>query len=91
MPLYIRLLHEALATELNAILPIVIVLLAIGVLTATFQAAFQLEDTALSLLPKTIAMIVIALMGGFGALRTIQLLAGSWITHTGMLIHQSWS
>ncbi len=91
MPLYIMLLHHAFMTELRAVWPIILLLLAIGTATATLQAAFQLEDTALSLLPKTIAMIVIALLGGFGALDLFKSLAMAWIGHAGMLVHQPWS
>jgi flagellar biosynthetic protein FliQ len=91
MPLYVTLLHHAMATELRAVLPIITLLLIVGTVTATLQAAFQLEDTALSLLPKTIAMIVIAIFGGFGALAVFQSLATDWIGHAGMLVHRPWS
>jgi flagellar biosynthesis protein FliQ len=91
MPLYIMLLHQALMTELRAVWPIVLLLLVVGTATATLQAAFQLEDTALSLLPKTITMIVIAVLGGFGALALLKSLAVAWIGHAGMLVHQPWS
>jgi flagellar biosynthesis protein FliQ len=91
MPLYITLLHTAFMTELGAIVPIIVLLLAVGTATATLQAAFQLEDTALSLLPKTIAMIAIAVLGGFGALTLFKALAMAWIGHAGDLVHQPWS
>ena len=63
MPPYLTLLQTALATEIEAALPIITLLLIVGIATATLQATFQLEDTALNLLPKTVAMIVIALFG----------------------------
>lgn len=91
MPLYLRLLSTALTVELQAILPIILLLLVVGVVTATFQAIVQMEDTALSLLPKTIAMVVIAVMGGFGALNLFNALAVAWISHAAMLIRQPWS
>jgi flagellar biosynthetic protein FliQ len=91
MPLYITLLHHAMDAELQAVLPIVALLLIVGTVTATLQAAFQLEDTALSLLPKTIAMIIIAIFGGFGALTVLETLAMDWISHAGMLVHRPWS
>jgi flagellar biosynthesis protein FliQ len=91
MPLYLTLLHAAFATELRAVLPIVTLLLIVGTVTATLQAAFQLEDTALSLLPKTIAMIIIAVFGGFGLFGVFKALALAWITQATLLVHQPWS
>jgi flagellar biosynthesis protein FliQ len=91
MPLYLELLHAALAVEVEAVLPIIMLLLIVGVSTATFQAAFQLEDTALNLLPKTVTMILIAMFGGFGALGLFKTLVIAWIGHATMLVHQSWS
>ena len=91
MPLYAKLLHDALMTELSAVTPIILVLLAIGFGTAIVQSALQIEDTAFSLLPKTIAMIGIAMFGGFGALRIFTAFAMFWISHAGSLVHQSWS
>lgn len=91
MPLYVKLLHLALTTELAAITPAIAILLAVGLVTAFVQAVFQIEDTAFSLLPKTIAMIAIALSGGFGMLRGFAALARLWIGHAAMIVHQSWS
>ncbi len=91
MPLYLTLLESALATELDAVLPIIMLLLVVGITTATFQATFQLEDTALNLLPKTVVMIVIAIFGGFGALGLFKTLVMAWIGHAGLLVHQTWS
>lgn len=91
MPLYIRLLRSALTVELQALSPIILLLLLVGVVTATFQAVVQMEDTALSLLPKTVAMIAIAMLGGFGALDLFGTLAVDWIGHAAALVHQPWS
>ena len=91
MPLYAKLLHDAMMAELSAITPIILLLLAIGFATAIIQSALQIEDTAFSLLPKTIAMIGIAMFGGFGALHIFTAFALSWIGHAGSLVHQSWS
>jgi flagellar biosynthesis protein FliQ len=91
MPLYLNLLRTALTDEVAAVLPIILLLLAVGVTTATIQAAFQLEDTALNLLPKTIAMILIAIFGGFGAVDLIRTLVVAWISHATLLVHQPWS
>jgi flagellar biosynthesis protein FliQ len=91
MPLYLTLLHAALIAEVEAVVPIITLLLIVGLTTATFQAAFQLEDTALSLLPKTVVMILIAVFGGFGALSLFKTLVVTWIGHASLLVHQSWS
>jgi flagellar biosynthesis protein FliQ len=91
MPLYLTLLREALSTEVEAVLPIIMLLLVVGITTATFQAAFQLEDTALNLLPKTAVMILVALFGGFGALDLFKTLVIAWISHASLLVHQPWS
>ena len=91
MPLYLRLLHFALVSELRAVTPIILVLLAVGLGTAIVQAVLQIEDGTFSLAPKTIAMIVIALCGGFGALHVFAGLAVAFIGHAGPLVRQPWS
>jgi flagellar biosynthesis protein FliQ len=79
------------ATEFMAIAPIIAILLTVGIVTAIIQAVFQIEDAAFGLLPKTIAMIAIALFGGFGALQAFETLATDWIGHAAVIVHQSWS
>jgi flagellar biosynthesis protein FliQ len=91
MPLYLQLLHLALTTELAAVTPIVMVLLVIGLVTAIFQSAFQIEDATFSLLPKIFAMIAIGLFGGFGALSVFEHFAVTLISHAPGLVHQTWS
>ncbi len=91
MPFYIQLLHDALTTELAAILPIIGLLLVVGLLTALLQAALQIEDAGFSLLPKVIIMIGLPLLGGIGAMHGIEALATLWISHAGQLVHRSWS
>jgi flagellar biosynthetic protein FliQ len=91
MPLYIQLLSLALSTALAGITPIVAILLAVGLVTAIFQSALQIEDATFSLMPKAIAMIMIGLFGGFGALQVFETLATLFISHAPMLIRQSWS
>ena len=91
MPLYVTLLHTALSIEVEAVLPIIMLLLIVGITTGTLQAIFQLEDTALNLLPKTVVMIFIAIFGGFGALGLFKTLVTAWIAHASMLVHQPWS
>jgi len=91
MPFYLQLLYAALTQELSAIVPIISLLLAIGLATAIFQAVAQFEDTAFSLLPKTIAMILAALFGGFGMLRGFEGFATFWLGHADMYIRQPWS
>ena len=91
MPYYIQLLHLAFFTELAGITPIVAILVIIGLVTAIFQSAFQIEDATFSLLPKTIAMIAIFLFGGFGGLTTFENLAVLFISHAPGWVHQTWS
>jgi flagellar biosynthetic protein FliQ len=91
MPLYLHLLLAALHTETAALTPIIVVLLAVGLGTAVVQAALQIEDATFSLLPKTLAMIVIALSGGFGALTLFEALARTFILQAPALVHQSWN
>jgi len=91
MPLYIKLLHIALATELSLLTPIVALLLAVGFATSFFQATFQIEDATFALIPKTIAMVFIALAGGFGMLTGFERLATYFILHAPYLVHESWS
>lgn len=91
MPLYIRLLHIAFATELSVLTPIVLLLLAVGFVTSFLQAAFQIEDATFALLPKTIAMIFICLVSGLGLIGGLQKLAVDFISHAPSLVYQSWS
>jgi flagellar biosynthesis protein FliQ len=91
MPLYIRLLHIAFATELAVLTPIVALLLIVGFATSFIQAALQIEDATFALLPKTIAMVFIALAGGFGMLSGFEHLATVFILHAPYLVHQSWN
>ena len=90
MPLYLKLLHTALATELSALTPVIALLLAVGFATSFIQAAFQIEDATFALLPKTIAMVFIALSGGFGLLAGFEDLATDFILRAPALVHQSW-
>ena len=91
MPLYIKLLHIAFSTELAVLTPIVALLLMVGFATSFIQAALQIEDATFALLPKTIAMVFIALAGGFGLLGAFQRLATSFILHAPHLVRQTWS
>lgn len=91
MPLYLQLLHIALATELSVLTPIVLLLLGVGFATSFFQAAFQIEDATFALLPKTIAMIFMVAAGGVGMLAGLQHLAVAFITHAPSLIQHTWS
>jgi flagellar biosynthesis protein FliQ len=90
VPLYLRLLHIAFATELSVLTPIILLLLAVGFVTSFIQAAFQIEDATFALLPKTIAMVFIAMAGGFGLLAGFEQLATQFIMHAPGLIQQSW-
>jgi len=90
-PLYLCFLHDAFTTEFEAVLPIISLMLIIGFLTGFFQAAFQIEDATFSLLPKTLAMILIALLGGFGALPLFYHFAVQSILHAPYLVREPWS
>ncbi len=91
MPLFTKLLHDALLTELSAVTPIIVLLLGVGLTTAIVQALFQIEDTAFSLLPKILVMVAIAVFGGFGALQAFDGLAILWISHAPNLVYHAWS
>ena len=90
VPLYLSLLHIAFATELDVLTPIIALLLAVGFVTSFIQAALQIEDATFALLPKTIAMIFIALAGGFGMIAGFERLATMFIMRAPYLVHQSW-
>ena len=91
VPLYLKLLHTAFATELSVLTPIVLLLLAVGFATSFLQAPLQIEDATFALLPKTIAMIFISLSGGLGLLGGLQRLATHFIQHAPELVHRTWS
>lgn len=91
MPLYLRLFAEALTTMLSAITPIILLLLLLAILIATIQASLQLEDMALSLLPRTVLVMLLALMGGFGAFDMLRHLAAFWLGAAATLVHRTWS
>ncbi|MDE1883139.1 MAG: flagellar biosynthetic protein FliQ [Rhodospirillales bacterium] len=90
MPLYLKLFQHAFSIGFSAILPSVAVLLAIGLVTSILQAIFQIEDATFALLPKTMAMILLAVTGGFGALGVFVALARNFILTAPALVHQSW-
>jgi len=90
MPFYLQLLQEALTVTIGAITPVLVVLLIIGVATAILQSALQWEDQTLSLLLKTIAMILLLLLGGATAMGRFETLATLWIGHAGAWIYKPW-
>jgi flagellar biosynthesis protein FliQ len=90
MPLYLQLLHEALSTTFNAMAPLILILVAVGLATSLIQGALQIEDATFALLPKTFAMIALAITGGFGALNMFEGLATHFITHAPELVRQAW-
>ncbi|MGE4481089.1 flagellar biosynthetic protein FliQ [Acidocella sp.] len=90
MPLYLELFQHAFGVALAAIWPCVAVLLAVGLVTSILQAVLQIEDATFALLPKTMAMILLALGGGFGALSMFEALARDFIMRAPMLVHQTW-
>ncbi|MBB5373727.1 flagellar biosynthetic protein FliQ [Acidocella aromatica] len=90
MPLYIKLLHEAMGTAFNATAPLILILVLVGLITSLLQGALQIEDATFALLPKTFALIILALTGGFGALNIFETMATLFITHAPTLVRQSW-
>lgn len=91
MPLYIKLLQAAMNTAFAATAPLILILVLISLITALVQAALQIEDSTFALLPKTMAMILLALAGGFGALHMAAALTTNFITHAPDLVRQAWS
>ncbi len=90
MPLYLTLLHEALGTAFSATAPLILALVLVGLITSVVQGALQIEDATFALLPKTLALILLALTGGFGALNMFETLAALFITHAPELVRQAW-
>jgi len=91
MPLYLTLLWHALFVEVDALTPIILVLLVVGVATAVFQAAFQIEDTTFSLIPKLFVMLAIPVFGGDALMHAFEGLAVTWIGHAGEMVRLSWN
>jgi flagellar biosynthesis protein FliQ len=91
MPIYLTLLWQALLVEVDALTPIIFVLLVVGVVTAIFQAAFQIEDTTFSLIPKLFVMLAIPFFGGYAAMHAFSGLAIDWISHAGATVRLSWN
>lgn len=90
MPLYLKLYQFAVEMGLSAILPCIMILLIVGLVVSILQAIFQIEDATFALLPKTIAMILLAFSGGFGAFHIFETLCRSFITNAPALVHQAW-
>jgi flagellar biosynthesis protein FliQ len=90
MPFYISLLQSALSTCIGAIAPLILILLVIGIATAVFQSAFQIEDATFALLLKNLATILLILFAGAAMLAQFEVLAASWISHAPLSIARSW-
>lgn len=90
-PLYLRLLHDAFAMELAVLAPIIGLILVVGFIVGYLQAATQLEDATLSLLPKLLTMIALTLTGLFGGLAMLERFAVAWIAHAPGLVRLTWS
>lgn len=91
MPIYLTLLWHALFVEVDALTPIIAVLLIVGIVTAIFQAAFQIEDTTFSLIPKLFVMLAIPFFGGDALMHAFSALAVDWISHAGVMVRLSWN
>jgi flagellar biosynthesis protein FliQ len=91
LPFYLTLFQYALRVEFSQVMPIVMIMLAVGLTTGIIQAALQIEDTTFSLIPKLIAMIALGLTGGFGALTGFEHLAVMFISRAPTYIAHPWS
>ncbi len=91
MSLYLLLFSKALSVLLACLYPVIGLLLLVTITTAVIQSALQLEDPGLSLLPKTLAIILLVLVSGLGLLDGIRDLAVYWIGDAGHLVRQPWS
>ena len=90
MPLYVRLFNEALLVAVGCLAPVILCILIVTIATALIQSALQLEETALSLLPKTLAVILLVLVFGLHLLGGIERLMIAWLTHADGLVRQPW-
>lgn len=76
MAAFDALLREALLVAAVLCLPVLGVATVVGTLIAVFQAATQVQEQTLSLLPKLITVgITVAIFGGFGMHLCAQLFA----------------
>ncbi len=91
MPLYVTLFAQALSVVVACLFPLITWILIVTLITALVQAGLQLEDTALSLLPKTIAMILLIMVFGLHLLNSIERLMTLWIEHGDRLVRQPWA
>lgn len=67
MPAFEGLLHEALLVAALLSLPVLCVATIAGTVVAVFQAATQIQEQTLALLPKLICVgVAVALFGAFG-------------------------
>ncbi|GAB0114450.1 flagellar biosynthetic protein FliQ [Acidisoma sp. C75] len=91
MPLYLALFDRALSLVVAGLTPIILLLLAVTLVTTLIQATFQIEDMALGLLVRLVALLATVASGGFAALTGLRQLTQDWLWHLGPLVHQSWS
>ncbi len=91
MPLYVTLFAQALSVVVACLFPLITWILIVTLITAVGQAGLQLEDTALSLLPKTITMIFLIMVFGLHLLDGIERLMRLWIEHGDRLVRQPWA
>ena len=67
MEAFDRLLRESLLVAGVLCLPVLVLATAVGTIVALLQAATQVQEQTLSLLPKVLAVgVALALFGGFG-------------------------
>jgi len=90
LAIYLTLLWQALSAELSALTPIIVILLVTGIGAAILQAALQIEDTSLSLIPRLFVMLGLPLLGGAALMHSFETLAIDWISHAGVLVRLAW-
>ncbi|MEE3501324.1 flagellar biosynthetic protein FliQ [Acidiphilium acidophilum] len=87
----LELLHQGFMTVALAVTPLITGIIAIGLLIALIQGAFQIEDGALAMAAKLGVVFLLASSGGVAIYLTMQHLAGDWIAHIPEMIDRPWS
>ncbi len=74
MDAFANLLHETIVLCVTLALPVLLAATGVGVIVAIVQAATQIQEQTLTLLPKILAVgLVLVLFGGFGFALTAKL------------------
>lgn len=69
----VELMQDALLTALVVAMPVLVVALAVGIVVSLFQAASQVQDQAVSAVPKLVACgIAVVLLAGWMVARLVE-------------------